>query len=100
MDAREMAKIAIAAMEEKKAEDIRVIDIEEVSSIADFSKACLDCAPMVRVHVRPKIVKNFFIVKVVYVRNYGANIVFFINTAKSFPYFVLLFQNYFVPLCA
>ena len=36
MDAREMAKIAIAAMEEKKAEDIRVIDIEEVSSIADF----------------------------------------------------------------
>ena len=36
MDAREMAKIAIAAMEEKKAEDIRIIDIEEVSSIADF----------------------------------------------------------------
>ena len=36
MDAREMAKITIAAMEEKKAEDIRIIDIEEVSSIADF----------------------------------------------------------------
>ena len=36
MDAREMAKIAIAAMEEKKAEDIRVIDISEVSVLADY----------------------------------------------------------------
>ena len=36
MDAREMAKIAIAAMEEKKAEDIRVIDISSVSILADY----------------------------------------------------------------
>ncbi len=32
----EMAKIAIAAMEEKKAEDIRVIDIHEITVIADY----------------------------------------------------------------
>lgn len=32
----EMAKLAIAALEEKKAEDIRVIDISEVSVIADY----------------------------------------------------------------
>ncbi len=33
---REMAKIACNALEEKKAEDIRVIDISEVSTIADY----------------------------------------------------------------
>ena len=33
---REMAKMAISALEEKKAEDIRVIDISEVSVIADY----------------------------------------------------------------
>lgn len=32
----EMAKLAIDALEEKKAEDIRVIDISEVSVIADY----------------------------------------------------------------
>lgn len=32
----EMAKLAIEALEEKKAEDIRVIDISEVSVIADY----------------------------------------------------------------
>lgn len=32
----EMAKIAISAMEEKKAEDIRVIDIHEITVIADY----------------------------------------------------------------
>lgn len=32
----EMAKLAIAALEDKKAEDIRVIDISEVSVIADY----------------------------------------------------------------
>lgn len=32
----EMAKLAIAALDEKKAEDIRVIDISEVSVIADY----------------------------------------------------------------
>lgn len=32
----EMAKIAIAALEDKKAEDIKVIDISEVSVIADY----------------------------------------------------------------
>lgn len=33
---REMAKTAIHALEEKKAEDIRVIDISQVSVIADY----------------------------------------------------------------
>ncbi len=33
---RKMAKIACNALEEKKAEDIRVIDISEVSTIADY----------------------------------------------------------------
>ena len=32
----EMAQLAIAALEEKKAEDIRIIDISEVSVIADY----------------------------------------------------------------
>ena len=32
----ELARIAIAALEEKKAEDIRVIDISEVSVLADY----------------------------------------------------------------
>jgi len=35
-NAREMAKLAIAALEDKKAEDIRIIDISEVSVIADY----------------------------------------------------------------
>ena len=33
---REMAKLAIQALEDKKAEDIRVIDISEVSVLADY----------------------------------------------------------------
>ncbi len=33
---KEMARLAIHAMEEKKAEDIRVIDISQVSVIADY----------------------------------------------------------------
>lgn len=33
---REMAKTACQALEEKKAEDIRVIDISEVSPLADY----------------------------------------------------------------
>ncbi|MBE5895076.1 MAG: ribosome silencing factor [Lachnospiraceae bacterium] len=33
---KEFAKIAVAAMEEKKAEEIRIIDIAEVSSIGDY----------------------------------------------------------------
>ena len=32
----EMAKLAIEALEDKKAEDIRMIDISEVSVIADY----------------------------------------------------------------
>ena len=32
----EMAKLAIGALEDKKAEDIRVIDISEVSVLADY----------------------------------------------------------------
>ncbi len=33
---REMARLAIEALEDKKAEDIRVIDISEVSVLADY----------------------------------------------------------------
>ena len=36
MESNEMAKIVIAAMEEKKAEDIRVLDIAQVSSLGDY----------------------------------------------------------------
>ena len=36
MESKEMAKIIIGAMEEKKAEDIRVLDISEVSSLGDY----------------------------------------------------------------
>ncbi len=34
--AREMVKLAIGALEDKKGEDIRVIDIREVSVLADY----------------------------------------------------------------
>ncbi len=33
---KEMARLAITALEDKKAEDIRVIDISNVSVIADY----------------------------------------------------------------
>lgn len=33
---KEMAKIAYAALEDKKGEDIRVIDISEISVVADY----------------------------------------------------------------
>lgn len=36
MDAKEIAKIAIGALEDKKAEDIKIIDISHVSVIADY----------------------------------------------------------------
>ena len=36
MDSRETAKLAVKALEDKKAEDIRVIDISEVTVIADY----------------------------------------------------------------
>lgn len=36
LESREAVKIAVEAMEDKKAEDIRVIQINEVSSIADY----------------------------------------------------------------
>ena len=36
MDSKEIAKLAIAALEDKKAEDIKIIDISEVSVIADY----------------------------------------------------------------
>ena len=35
-NSRNMAKMAISALEDKKGEDIRVIDISEVSVIADY----------------------------------------------------------------
>ena len=33
---REMAKIACHALSEKKAEDVRVIEISEISPVADY----------------------------------------------------------------
>ncbi len=36
MNSEEIAKLAITALEDKKAEDIKVIDISEVSVIADY----------------------------------------------------------------
>ena len=36
MESREMAKLAVAALEDKKGEDIMVIDISEVSVLADY----------------------------------------------------------------
>ena len=36
MESKSMAKLAIDALSDKKAEDIRVIDISEVSVIADY----------------------------------------------------------------
>ena len=35
-DARKMAKVSVAALEEKKAADIRVLNIEHISIIADY----------------------------------------------------------------
>lgn len=35
-NSKEMVKLAVAALEDKKAEDIKVIDIREVSVIADY----------------------------------------------------------------
>lgn len=36
MDAKELAKLAIEALEDKKAEDIKIIDISSISTIADY----------------------------------------------------------------
>ena len=36
MTSREMAKMALAGLEDKKADDIKVIDISEVSVMADY----------------------------------------------------------------
>lgn len=36
MDAKELTKLAIQALEDKKAEDIKIIDISHVSVIADY----------------------------------------------------------------
>ena len=36
MTSNELAKIAVAALEDKKAEDVRIIDIREISPIADY----------------------------------------------------------------
>ena len=36
MEAKEMAKLVIQALEDKKAEDVKVIDISNVSTIADY----------------------------------------------------------------
>ena len=34
--AKEMAKLAVKALEDKKAEDVKIIDIRDVSTIADY----------------------------------------------------------------
>lgn len=36
MEAKEMAKLAIQALEDKKAENVKVIDISGISTIADY----------------------------------------------------------------
>ncbi|MCM1144635.1 MAG: ribosome silencing factor [Blautia sp.] len=36
MNPKEMAKLAIMALEDKKAEDVKVIDISHISTIADY----------------------------------------------------------------
>lgn len=36
MDAKDLAKMIVASLEEKKAEDIRIIDISNISTIADY----------------------------------------------------------------
>ena len=36
MNSNEIAKLAISALEDKKAEDIKIIDISEVSVVADY----------------------------------------------------------------
>lgn len=36
MDSKDMAKLAVEALEDKKAEDIRIIDISHISTIADY----------------------------------------------------------------
>lgn len=36
MESREMAKLAVEALEDKKGEEIKVIDISEVSVLADY----------------------------------------------------------------
>jgi len=36
MDSKELAKLAVTALADKKAEDIQIIDISEVSVIADY----------------------------------------------------------------
>ena len=53
--AKEMTRLAIEALEDKKAEDIHVIDISEVSVIADYfiiaggsNKSQIQCATMCR----------------------------------------------------
>ncbi len=35
-DSKEMARIAVAALEEKKAKDVRIIDISNVTVLADY----------------------------------------------------------------
>ena len=35
-DPKEMAKIAVAALEDKKGEDVKIIDIHEISVLADY----------------------------------------------------------------
>jgi len=36
MDSKEMAKLAVEALEDKKAQDIKIIDISHISTIADY----------------------------------------------------------------
>lgn len=36
MNPKEIAKLAITALEDKKAEDIKIIDISQISTIADY----------------------------------------------------------------
>ena len=39
MTSKELTKLAVAALEDRKAEDVTVIDISEISPIADYLKS-------------------------------------------------------------
>lgn len=40
MNPKEMTKLAVEALEDKKAEDIKIIDISHISTIADYFIIC------------------------------------------------------------
>ena len=43
MTSKELTKLAVAALEDRKAEDVTVIDISEISPIADYLDRRASC---------------------------------------------------------